>query len=113
MEFISLYEARLETPQARRHNYTYTLEATAAYDGLWTLALALNKTNEMISTLTREDILNMTDCERLDAEDGVYFDLLPLESFTYSNRLMGCIIKWNLERTKYVGVSVSKALCLL
>ena len=57
----------------------------------------------MMSTLTREDILNITKCEGFDTE------IVSLEKFTYSNHLMGCIIKWNLERTEYVGVSVSEA----
>ena len=108
-KFLSLYRARLKRLQALELNYTYTVEASAAYDGLWTLAFALNKTNEMISTLPREDILNITECEGFDVERRVYFELVSLENFTHSNHLMGCIIKWNLERTKHVGVSVSVA----
>ena len=34
-------------------------------------------------------------------------ELVPLEQFTYSNGLMGCVIRWNLEQTSFSGVSVS------
>ncbi len=78
-----------------------------AYDALWTFALALNRTNEMVSSLTKEKILNMTQCGGTDEETGVEWEVVSLENFTYSNQLMGCIIRWNLERTNFVGVSVS------
>ncbi len=79
-----------------------------AYDALWTFAIALNKTNEMVGSLTREEILNMTQCRGTDEETGVEWEVVSLENFTYSNQLMGCIIRWNLERTDFVGVSVSQ-----
>ena len=100
-EFETIYRTRLEEPESKANNYTFVFLATVAYDALWTFALALNKTNEMVGSLTREDILNKTQCR---GSDGL---LVPLENFTYSNQLMGCIIRWNLERTDFVGVSVS------
>ncbi len=77
-----------------------------AYDALWTFAIALNKTNEMVLGLTREEILNMTQCGGTVEETGVEWEVVSLENFTYSNQLMGCIIRWNLEKTNFVGVSV-------
>ena len=105
-EFESLYRARLRTPQAMASNYSYTFVATVAYDALWTLALALNRTNEMVQSLTREEILNLTQCEGSDEETGSKWEIVSLENFTYTNRLLGCIVRWNLERTNFVGVSV-------
>ena len=105
-EFESVYRARLRTPQAMENNYTYTFVATVAYDALWTLALALNRTSEMVQSLTREEILNRTQCEGSDESSGTVWELVSLENFTYSNQLMGCIVRWNLERTDFVGVSV-------
>ena len=101
-EFESLYRARLETPQAIENNYTSTFVATVAYDALWTLALALNRTNEMVQSLTREEILRITLCNGTDDESNI----VSLENFTYTNKLMGCIVRWNLESSDFVGVSV-------
>ena len=89
-----------------RNNYTYTFVATVAYDALWTLALALNRTSEMVQRMTREEIMNTTQCEGSDEEAGRMWELVSLENFTYTNQLMGCIVRWNLERTDFVGVSV-------
>ena len=36
--------------------------------------------------------------------------LVPLHMFNYSNALMGCIIRWSLEQTNFIGVTVSKVL---
>ncbi len=78
-----------------------------AFDAFWAFALALNRTSEMVASLTREEILNRTQCEGSDDKTGVEWALVPLENFTYSNQLMGCVIRWNLEKTDFVGVSVS------
>ena len=58
----------------------------------------------MIQGMAWEEILNTTGC--LGEEAGVYWEILPLENFTHMNRLMGCVIRWNLQRTNFVGVSV-------
>ena len=81
--------------------------ATVAYDALWTLALALNNTDEMIRSSSREEILNRTQCQGSDTTSGIVWELVALENFTYSNELMGCVMRWNLERTDFSGVSVS------
>ena len=106
-EFDFLYKRRLAN-YTQDNNYTYTFFATVAYDALWTFALALNRTNEMVGSLTREEILNRTQCGGTDEETGVKWEVVSLENFTYSNQLMGCIIRWNLQRTDFVGVSVSQ-----
>ncbi|XP_064390853.1 gamma-aminobutyric acid type B receptor subunit 2-like [Halichondria panicea] len=102
-EFDSLYKRRLANNT--QDNYTYTFFATVAYDALWTFAIALNKTNEMVRGLTREEILNMTQCGGTVEETGVEWEVVSLENFTYSNQLMGCIIRWNLAKTNFIGVS--------
>ena len=32
---------------------------------------------------------------------------VPLEGFSYSNEMMGCLIQWNIQQTNFSGVSVS------
>ena len=79
------------------------METTAAqlHDDIWGLALALNATVTMMDS-DNSDKLAQTGC---DSEDysGTF---LPLESFTYNNSKMGCLITWNLRRTSFTGVSV-------
>ena len=70
-----------------------------AYDGVWALALALNRTMGMIE---RRDI-SETGCE----EKGLEGALVPLHDFDYTNGLMGCVIRWSLEQTNFSGASVS------
>ena len=70
-----------------------------AFDAVWALAEALNKTEEM--RLDNEMISNCTDF------DG---DLVPLNHFNYSNELMGCVLKHNLHQTNFLGVSVRNML---
>ena len=61
----------------------------------------------MVQSLTRDEILNTTQCEGSDEKTGRVFEIVSLDNFTYSNQLMGCIVRWNLKRTDFVGVSVS------
>ena len=91
---------RINTPEARANNYTFVFLATVAYDALWTFALALNRTSEMVQNSRRPVIVRLTGCT-------VPGELVPLENCTYSNEFMGCVIRWNLERTDFVGISVS------
>ena len=100
--FSILYEENIIDGQRNISYYSQSFVATVAYDALWALALALNTTNEMVQSLPRREILRMTGCERSGVED----EIVSLENFTYSNQLMGCIVRWNLERTDFVGVSV-------
>ena len=75
-----------------------TVKSTLGYDATWALALALNKTKEMVEL----NDFNVTGCE------GSNNHLQSLENFEYSNGLMGCIIRYNLIQTDFVGVSVSE-----
>lgn len=68
------------------------------YDVIWVLAMALNKTMTMIKN--NVDI-NETNCEDVPGS------LVPLEQFTYANEKMGCLIQWNIQKTSFLGVSVS------
>ncbi len=86
--------------QSAKYYHLDPFIAGFAYDALWTFALALNRTSDMVQNSTRQIITSLTGC-------NVPGELVPLENFTYSNQLMGCIIRWNLERTDFVGVSVS------
>ncbi len=79
-EFDYLYKRRI----AQNNNYTYTFFATVAYDALWTFALVLNRTNAMVGSLTREEILNRTRCGGTDEETGVEWEVVSLENFTYT-----------------------------
>ena len=63
-----------------------------AYDSVWTLALALNKTMNMINT-------NNT----LDGGSS----LVPLEGFSYGNSSAACLIRHSLSNTNFTGLSVS------
>ena len=77
------------------------------YDALWTFAFALDKTNHMLQEMTRDDILNTTGCLGENSRDGMRWELVSLGNFTNDNRLMSCVIRWNLQRTDFIGVSVS------
>ena len=74
-----------------------------AYDAIWILALALNKTLSMVEEGSSSVI--GTDCENATGW------LAPLEEFSYDNEKMGCLIQWNLQRTNFSGVSVSIISC--
>ena len=68
------------------------------YDVMWVLARTLNET----MTMVEGGNINLlgTGCETASGS------LVPLENFTYSNELMGCLMQWNLQRTNFSGVSV-------
>ena len=70
--------------------YTPGMVRGLSYDAVWALALALNKTQEMF--LNNYNVME-TGCDELDG------GLVPLEQFNYSNGVMGCAIRWNLEQT--------------
>ena len=65
---------------------------TLAYDSVWTLALALNRTMNMINT---NDTL---DCGPSP---------VPLEEFSYGNSSTACLIRHSLSNTNFTGLSVS------
>ena len=74
-----------------------------AYDAIWILALALNKTLSMVEEGSSSVI--GTGCENATGW------LAPLEEFSYDNEKMGCLIQWNLQQTNFSGVSVSVISC--
>ena len=49
-----------------------------------------------------EELAHYTNCEGMDG------GLVPLDEFNYSNAFMGCVIRYNLQQTNFVGVSVSQ-----
>ena len=61
----------------------------------------------MISGMARDEVLNITGCPGRSRKTDIYWELVPLENFTNDNELMGCVIRWNLQRTDFIGVSVS------
>ena len=90
-KFTDVYETTINAS-----NYEATAASAIAFDAVWALAEALNKTEEMRSQ--NQTISNCTDF------DG---ELVPLDQFNYSNGLMGCILKYNLHQTNFLGISVS------
>ena len=48
-----------------------------------------------------DDNVTGTGCEH---ESG---SLTPLENFDYSNKKIGCLIQWNIQRTNFSGLTVS------
>ena len=66
------------------------------FDALWILALALNNT----MTMVKNQDITKTNC------DNIPGSLVNFQNFTYKNRKMGCVIRWNLNNTNFSGVSV-------
>ena len=91
--FDEIYENR-----SMQLGYTPGLVRGLSYDAIWALALALNRTQDMF--LSNSSVTEIG-CGGLDG------GLVPLEQFNYSNGVMGCVIRWNLEQTNFSGVSVS------
>ena len=77
--------------------------APIAYDALWTFALALNSSKAMIEGWPKDAIINETSCQ----DDGTNLDGFELDDFIYNHTFVGCIIRWNLAQTNFIGVSVS------
>ena len=83
-------------------NYSFSQVAPTAYDALWSLAFALNKTDEMLDW-ERDRIVNLTGC----VDDGKELEGFDLGNFTYDHYFVGCVIRWNLQQVNFIGVSVS------
>ena len=77
-------------------NYTTTYAHTFAYDAVWALALALNRTDEQLKSNT-----SIPECQDLPGYTNITLDLLK-----YNNAKVACILKSNLNATNFVGVSV-------
>ena len=104
------------------------------YDVMWVLARALNETMTMVDknemaenkimamvanemaedknmTMDENETMTMVEGGNSTLIDGTGCEtasgsLVPLENFTYSNELMGCLMQWNLQRTNFSGISV-------
>ena len=82
-------------------NYTFSFKAPIAYDAVWSFALALNHTITMLEW-PKERIVRETMCE----DDGTNLQGFGLADFTYNHSFVGCVIRWSLTQTDFVGVSV-------
>ena len=81
-------------------SYGDTAAQTFAYDAVWTLALALNKTDEQIKSNA-----SITKCKNLQGYTNI-----TLDQFRYNNAQLSCLLKNNLQDTNFSGVSVSEFL---
>ena len=99
--FDELYEKRLEIA-AQENNYTFSFIAPIAYDAVWSLALALNRTITMLEW-QKDRIVQETRCK----DDGKDLQGFGLADFTYNHSFVGCVIRWSLTQTRFTGVSVS------
>lgn len=79
--------------------------APIAYDAVWTLALALNRSMAMFRWPI-DAIISETGCE----DDGTDLEEFELDNFTYNHTFIGCIIRWNVAQANFTGVSVSAKL---
>ena len=74
-----------------------------AFDATWALAEALDQMEHLRNkSLDSKTIANFTGCGDLQGE------LVRLNEFNYSNAFMGCVLKYSLHQTHYLGVSVSE-----
>ena len=92
MDFSAQYSSR-----AKAENFTVIDAGFAIYDVLWVLAIALNNTMTMVNS----NDIGQTNCENVPGS------LMSLEHFDHTNKRMGCVIRWNLNNTNFMGVSVS------
>ena len=78
-----------------------------AFDATWTLAEALDQMEHLRKneSLDSQVIANITGCGDLEG------DLVPLNEFNYLNAFMGCVLKYTLQQTNFLGVSVSDYEC--
>ncbi|KAL5493728.1 hypothetical protein EMCRGX_G014948 [Ephydatia muelleri] len=89
-QYLELYNQR-----QKLENYSDTVVHAFAYDAIWALALALNKTEEQIKTN-----ISIPDCQGLNG----YINI-TLDQFQYSNAKMSCYLKANLQATNFTGVT--------
>ena len=72
-----------------------TVGPSVFYDLIWSLALGLNETAKRVAEM------NETGCEMFSGE------LVPLESFNYSNQKMGCLLRESIQQVYFDGLSVN------
>ena len=83
---------RILTEQYLQRTSSRPFVETLAYDSVWTLAFALNRTMNMIN------INDTLDCGPSP---------VPLEEFSYGNSSTACLIRRSLSATNFTGLSVS------
>ena len=93
MNFEEKYEIK-----AKEGGYNTINHGIGLYDVIWVLAVALNETITMIDSGSN---ITETGCHKFPGY------LTPLENFTYTNEMMGCLIRWNLQNTNFSGLTVS------
>ena len=94
-EFIRNY-----TQILRDSVYSISTVYIIAFDTIWSLALMLNKTEEMrMATVSRKN-------SEFEKCNHLYGELVPLDEFNYSNAFMGCVMKENFYKVNFTGVSV-------
>jgi gamma-aminobutyric acid type B receptor len=93
LTFLQWYGQQLYIEALRGNRYTPDLTAPLAVDAVWSLALALNLTQDKI--------------ERGDEGgcEGVKGDLVPLEYFNYTNQKLGCLLQESMDEIKFLGIS--------
>eukprot|EP00731_Ephydatia_muelleri_P020681 Em0013g408a len=79
--------------RALQMNYEVSGAGGRAYDAVWILAAALNRTMVMVESGN----INGTGCENITGS------LVPLEQFQYSNEKLGCLIQYNIQMTNFTG----------
>ena len=72
--------------------------ASIVFDLIWSLALGLNRTAQLVA----DNDISDTKCS-----DDLPGELVPLEEFDYSNQLMGCVLQDSIQKVKFLGLSVS------
>ena len=77
-------------------NYGDPAAHTFAYDAVWAMALALNKTAQQINSNTL-----IKKCQNLPGNVNI-----SLDQFQYNNSKLSCYLNSNLQETNFNGVSV-------
>ena len=90
-----LYDRRVD--EKTYGDYEKSIVSFLAYDAVWILALALERT---LKFQNKSEADSFTGCGNWQG------DFVPLENFNYSNGYMGCVIRWALSETDFVGSSV-------
>ena len=127
-----MYNERLNSSSYRQYNATTAY--AAAFDTTWTIAQALNYTEQMrLQTMTEKGTLTQTDplsdiqqtcsnvtenpekcaIEKITNCTDLYGELVALNDFNYSNAFMGCVIKYNLHQVNFSGMAVSGILSII
>ena len=112
-----MYNERLNSTSYRQYNATTAY--AAAFDTTWTIAQALNYTEQMrlqtadpLSNI-QQTCSNVTEnpercvIEKITNCTDLYGELVSLNEFNYSNAFMGCVIKYNFHQVNFSGMAVS------